>query len=296
MGVSTVISYCTNDYRFIGKCIEEAEKFSSQVIVVVCDHFFDGTPENRALLDFTYQKHPHVQFVEFPYLFDRTYCPHLQCSPRDRNWPLYWHTTTRAIGYQYVRSEIESIFFLDSDEIAEGSRVAAWLKSKAFVECDGGRFLSYYYALNPYLRATMLQELPLLMRKRDFIPKIHAKDRCGIFQGIKGPKKKDFRGLDGLPLFHHYSWVRPQGECLRKAESWGHRSDANWPSIIARAFKEKRGISPVGMELEFETVEEPFFDPLLVSIPKVEETRKREWPHVSRIGEKELSKMEFFYE
>lgn len=44
--VATVINYCTNDYKFIGYCIAEAGAFSAQVIVPVCDHFLDGTPEN----------------------------------------------------------------------------------------------------------------------------------------------------------------------------------------------------------------------------------------------------------
>ena len=54
--VTTIINYCTNDYRFIGHCIHEAKQFSEQIIVPVCDHFLDGTPENRELLDRTYEE------------------------------------------------------------------------------------------------------------------------------------------------------------------------------------------------------------------------------------------------
>src|SRR5689334_2116292 len=66
--LGTVISYCTNDFRFIGKCIEEARRFSHSIVVAVADHFFDGVPENRALLNATYQAHPDCLFVEFAYL------------------------------------------------------------------------------------------------------------------------------------------------------------------------------------------------------------------------------------
>ena len=44
--ISTVISYCTNDYQFIKHAIDSVRPFSRQVIVPVVDHFFDGTEEN----------------------------------------------------------------------------------------------------------------------------------------------------------------------------------------------------------------------------------------------------------
>ena len=54
--IATIINYCTTDYKFIGHCINEAKSFSDQVIVPVCDHFYDGTPEDRELLEKTYKE------------------------------------------------------------------------------------------------------------------------------------------------------------------------------------------------------------------------------------------------
>ena len=84
--IGTIISYCTNDYRFIHRCILEASKFSEQVIVVVCDHFFDGSMENRFLLEKTYEAHPNCQFIEFSYLPDRLYSRYHKLSSDDDDW------------------------------------------------------------------------------------------------------------------------------------------------------------------------------------------------------------------
>ena len=55
--IATVINYCTTDYRFLKFCIDEAKKFSHQIVIPVCSHFFNGESENRALLNLSYQEH-----------------------------------------------------------------------------------------------------------------------------------------------------------------------------------------------------------------------------------------------
>ena len=44
--LATVISYYSNDERFIRKCITNALAVSDQVIIPVSTHFYDGTPED----------------------------------------------------------------------------------------------------------------------------------------------------------------------------------------------------------------------------------------------------------
>src|SRR5689334_7244771 len=100
--IATVISYCTNDFRFIDRCIAEARKFSQEIIVPVCDHFFDGTPENRLLLEHTYAKNPDCRFIEFTYLPDRLYSRYHSMGPQDEDWAIFWASTARYVGYHYL--------------------------------------------------------------------------------------------------------------------------------------------------------------------------------------------------
>jgi len=65
--LSTIINYCSNDFRFIDHVIRSVLPFTDQVIVPICDHFYDGEPENKQKLLTTYLKNPAVRFVEFSY-------------------------------------------------------------------------------------------------------------------------------------------------------------------------------------------------------------------------------------
>jgi hypothetical protein len=126
--IATVIHYCTNDFRFLRKIVDEANKFSKFIIIPVCDHFFNGVPENRALLNRTYQKFPECQFIEFEYHPKRIYNPFLiDCSSEEREWGFFWHSTSRYTGTLFMSEPVDYLLFLDSDEVIDGARFLKWL-------------------------------------------------------------------------------------------------------------------------------------------------------------------------
>ena len=294
MTLGTVICYCTNDYRFIGKCIDEARRFSSQIAIPVCDHFFNGEPENRLLLDHTYEAYPDCTFIEFTYTPGRLYSPFPTYVPSDDGWIRLWHQTARYIGFLHLKPEIEHVLFLDCDEIPEGARVSRWLETGSYRDFNAMRLLVYYYSLRPTLRAKKLQDLVLLARRASLEPRFffHPDERYALYRYIEDPKKREVRGEDLKPLFHHFSWVRPPNECLRKADSWGHRDDADWPKEIKRAFEEKKRKNLFGnIDLEFEEMADPYFDPFSVSIPTTP-LPSRTFPHVKKVTPREIFQME----
>lgn len=266
MSITTVISYCTNDFRFLGKCIEEASRFSDQIIVPVCDHFFNGTPENRELLRAGFAKYPHVQFLEFPYS-DSLYPSYIRYSPQDREWTAHWNSLARLLGFYHARSEW--ILFLDTDEIVDGVRFRESFQAEAFGPYDAIRLACYYYVLKPHYRATKIQELSLFVRKNRLEPRFfyQSDERYGMYRYVQGNKEMGVRGLDQKPLIHHYSWVRPEAEISQKVNSWSHRGDRNWQNI-AQELTRGQGLNTLfNAELGFEEVPDVYFDPLAVEIP-----------------------------
>lgn len=266
--IATIISYCTNDFRFIAKCIEEAKIFSEQIIIPVCDHFFDGTPENRHLLDHTYAQHPDCQFIEFAYMPDKIYSQYHSIEPGDSDWAIYWAATTRYVGFHYLNPEIDTVLFLDSDEIVEGQRFLEWFKSDR-PSYDALRLASYFYALQPNLRAKNVVNLPLLVSRNNFAPLtlFNELERIGSYMSHPGPKREAVVGLNGRPLVHHYSWVRTKEECLWKTRTWSHRNDDDWPTLIDEAFSGKTE-RLFGSSHEFEKISDCYFDPFQVPYPK----------------------------
>ena len=293
-GFGTVICYCTNDYRFIDKCIAEAKLFSDQIVIPVCDHFFNGEPENRLLLEETYAAHPDCTFVEFAYTPGKLYSPFPTYTPSDTGWIRLWHQTARYIGFLHLKPQIEQVLFLDCDEIPEGDQVLRWLEEGSYRNFNAMRILLYYYALRPTLRAKKLQNLVLLARRASLEPRFffHPDERYALYRYIEGAKREGVRGVDLKPLFHHYSWVRPSSECLQKADTWGHRDDNDWPDEIRRAFEEKGHKDLFGnADLEFEEIPEPYFDPLSVSIPRQFPPRSG-FPHVIKVTPREVFQLE----
>mgnify|MGYP000517786381 CR=1 FL=1 len=67
MKISSIINYCTNDQRFINKCINSVRPVSYQVIVTYTSCFYDGSAENYDLIRSTIIENPDVIFVEIPY-------------------------------------------------------------------------------------------------------------------------------------------------------------------------------------------------------------------------------------
>lgn len=234
--IATIINYCTNDYRFLSHCVREAKVFSSQIIVPVCDHFFNGEPENVDLLHRSYIGHPDVDFVEFAF-DDRPYGIYSSLTKTDPDWIHFWHSTARYVGFASVRSDIEWVLFLDVDEIVDGKRMQEWLgvfpkKDTAF------RFTTFFYFREARFQATKLARCGLLVKKEAITHELllDVDERRGVFNRLEGEKWEDVYGLDGQPLFHHYSWVKTKEEMLKKVRSWGHHLDKDWEGLIFEEF------------------------------------------------------------
>ena len=293
--IATIINYCTNDFRFLKLCIEEASRFSSQIIVPVCDHFFDGTEENRNLLNHSYEQNQNAEFIEFAYDLDQPYGIHPTVKKDDKDWAHYWHSTSRYVGYHFVRPEIESVLFIDVDEIPDGIRMRKWLEQFNYGEYEAIRFTSYFYFREARFQAKKIIRNPLLMKKSaieaELLLDLH--ERKGSFLSVKGAKLEDVSGLDGMPLFHHYSWVKTKEEMLKKVLSWGHRHDKNWEELIEKEFShEFNGIDSLyGIEYQ---ERKPFCDPLRVEIPTC--TAKGNFDNVRYIDRKSLFKYQFSHD
>ncbi|MBI2812377.1 MAG: hypothetical protein HYX67_16350, partial [Candidatus Melainabacteria bacterium] len=156
--IATVINFCSNDYPFLRPCIDAVKSFSSQIIVPVCDHFFDGKPEDRKVLNAIYAENSDVQFIEFPY--DPNH------SLYGSHSSVYWHNLSRMVGRFFLKEESEYVLFLDCDEICDTPRFTQWLSANSYSEYDAIRFFNYWYFREPHLQAKAWEASPLLARKQ----------------------------------------------------------------------------------------------------------------------------------
>ncbi len=281
--IGTVINFCSNDYPFLRHCIDAIKPFSSQILIPVCDHFFDGKKEEREILNGIYAENPDVQFIEFPYDAEKSfYSSHSSAT---------WHNLARLIGRYFLDDQIEYVLFLDCDEIVETQRFIQWLEQFPYHHYDALRFLNYWYFRETDLRATRWENSPLLVKKKllDGAALMDEGERAGIFGRILGAKILRQSGLDGNPLFHHYSWVRTREQLLRKVVSWGHNRDRDWVSKVEEEFSRPFNGTDFVHGYTFEKVS-PYVVIDINNPPKA--APSTDFPHVRTLSHADLVKID----
>ena len=228
--IATVINFCTNEARFLQACVEQSLVFSHQVIIPICDHFFDATPENRALLEQIYAAFPECLFIEYPFVPEKV--PKRVFRKIDPAH--FWHSASRSIAKSYLDEEIEQVLFLDADEVPDGAKVLEWTQMSDYSQYTVQRMKNYWYFREPRYRAKSFEDSPVLVQRRslDFSILLHEGERNAITDLLPGPKRRFVSGLSGEPMFHHFSWVRTQEEMLKKIKSWGHCHDRDWKTLV----------------------------------------------------------------
>ncbi len=282
MSIACVIHFCTNDLRFLRKNVEEAKKISDCVVIPVCDHFFNGQPEDREKLNWVYREFPDCSFIEFEYNSQSTYTPFAYAStPVHRNWAACWHSTCRLIGNFYAPPSYEYILHLDADEILEGKRLRSWLDDGEYRKYLALWLGAYEYA-HPTLRTEELFTSALLVNRNALDPfsMVDRNERWGIYIQIAEPKTQVI-----IPFVHHYSWVRSKSECVHKSKTWGHRDQADWKTWINRYFENKGDPDYMGKKMKW--CETPcYFDPLSVE-EQIEPVSETVFPNVRKVTRKE---------
>ena len=225
--LATIVNFCTNEARFIDRCLAEAQKFSSQIIVPVCDHFFDGQAEDMQLLQEIIARHPEVQFVGFAF----------ETSPRP---PWYWPSLARVVGLRHLDTDIESVLFLDADEIVDGIAMHQWLSQGQYRHCSALSLANYWYFRESHFQADVLEDSAILIQRSEISEEaiMDPMERISIYEQAQGPKQRFCKGHQGQVMVHHYSWVRSKAEMLRKVQAWSHREDRDWIALVEAEFEQ----------------------------------------------------------
>lgn len=254
--IAAVVNFCSNERRFIKSCLEQVQIFARETIVMVCDHFFDGTPENRQVLEKIYTAFPECRFVEYPFIPDKI--PKSiwkQVDPAH-----FWHSFSRLLGASLLDETIDTVLFLDADEVPEGNRFAEWLDCSDYHQNTVLKFANYWYFREPTNQALQFEDSVVMVRKQTLEPDIllRQEERDAIYDLLPFPKRRKVTGTNGEPMFHHYSWVRTQEEMLKKVKAWGHKKDRNWVELVNKEFSAPFSGKDFVHGYNYKTVEAPF--------------------------------------
>jgi hypothetical protein len=223
--ISTIIQYSTIDFKFLEANLKQVAKFSDEIIVPICDHFFNGTPENEDLLQKSYEIINNTPKCT-GYIFE--------WSGVNTNTG-YYHNVSRALGTSVATNDW--LLFIDADEIIDDN-FSDWFNT---VKHTTNQYwlTCHWYFREPIYRATTNESAGLLIRKEKCEWNVNIRSErqqlLGLPNTVNGDHTHIF-GLNGRPLVHHFSWVRTKQEMLTKVLHWGHKNDQNWNVLIEEEF------------------------------------------------------------
>lgn len=210
---------------FLEANLKQTSKFSDEIIIPICDHFFDGKKEDKDLLERSLEiiaKFPLAKVHIFEYQGEKQNVS-------------YYHNLSRKIGTDLSKNE--HILFLDIDEIME-DEFYDWYESFKD-ENASWIFTCYWYFREPIYRAVQTEAAGLLINKKDCIWNLNERKERQQLYDILIEKKCIFNALSGPSgniLLHHYSWVRDKQTMLNKVKTWGHKNDKLWSELVEEEF------------------------------------------------------------
>ena len=242
--LGVIINYCTNDYKLIKHNINQAALFTKHIIIPVSDYFFDGTFEDKSLLNKTIKENPKAKFISFKFDSDKKVQNYFWWRLRRilklslQSGSQYWICYARKIGWQNLSKDIEYVLFLDADEIIDAKKFINWLNTKEYQKYKAMKFANYWYFRKPKYQAATFEDTPLLIKtsilKKDIF--FYYGEREDMYQKTEDKKKRMILGLDNKPMVHHYCWARSKKEMIKKVQTWGHNRDCNWVKLIEKEF------------------------------------------------------------
>jgi hypothetical protein len=245
------VSYCSNERMFARALLrnalalaEGAGAGAGAVVVAVGERLYTGEPEDEAHLAELAREFPAARFVRYA-------VPDAQL-PR----PIELHNAARKAalaahfdGVPRAERDATWVLLLDGDEVPDGARAAAWWRASSGLLCADAAYkmANHWYFLDARLVADAVEDSVLLVhasrltdaalshpRERDGVLLHHGHHESGgAGEGGGLRVARNVPGLDGRPLFHHYSWVRAdRGALLRKVANWGHSRDRPWAELL----------------------------------------------------------------
>jgi len=229
MKLSAILQYSTIDIDFLKLNLTQLSKFSDEIIIPICNSFFDGAPENPELMNRsmeTIKNFPKARVINFPWLG-----AHENTA--------YYHTLRRMLGT--ISAVNDWLFFIDADEIVS-DEFGDWFDSIKH-EDKAWWLTCYWYFREPIYQAKTLEAAGLLIQKHHCQWDLQVRlERQQLFQQLFNQNKLVHGDLTkiisktGKLMMHHFSWVRTKEQMLQKVKSWGHAQDKNWIELVNEEF------------------------------------------------------------
>lgn len=243
MLLTILVTYCSNERIFVDSLLKAALHAADTVCVAVGRRLFDGQDEDVKHIMEVAGKYPRAHFVWYDVPDELLVTP------------VVLHNNAR-IAARDLASEVSGgnvytdswVILLDADEVPRdgGSGLKAWwIAARDQLDRNHSYKLSNrWFFLHPRLVSVGLEDSIVLVHASQLSDKAmsHPRERDGVCFSVSeggGTCFRGVRGIGGLPMFDHFSWVRSDRSMLiAKVKNWGHSGERDWKALINHAFDE----------------------------------------------------------
>jgi hypothetical protein len=218
--IDTIIPFCSYDKDYINRAIAGVRPVSNNIYIIYSDKLFNGELEDPEVIAKVKKDNPDCKFYQFKFDNTKSIKKH--------------HNYQRYIGY--IISKSEYLLMVDADEVFEPEKLKEWVDNKVeFAEVTS--FANYWYFRSEKYQATTFEDSPIMVKHSLITQEMlnHELER-NIYKYVGLNSNLKVNGIDGKPMCHHYSWALTKEQMLHKVDSWGHKYDRDWVSLIEEEF------------------------------------------------------------
>ena len=237
--LGVIINYCSTEQIFLHAQLPQCNKFASEIIVSYADILYNGDIEDTSFVSEYQELFPNVKFVKYKVdlslpLSERKGVIHRPTA--------YWHNLARWTAISSLDSSVDWVFVLDADEIPEGDRVMQWYTNTQLQMHSCYKMSCYWYFKYPTFQAKKFEDSILLIHK-SFMTEDNIfgdLERDFLIASSKTKLIRMNHGIDKMPLWHHFSFVRTKVDLKKKMSNWGHNNEfkhVNIEQLIENVYK-----------------------------------------------------------
>lgn len=235
--LTIVITYCSNERMFINHIMTAALRAADTVCVAVGRRLFDGREEDVAHVDELASRYPAARFTWFDVPDDLL------------ETPVVLHNNARSAALS-VKSDLSDswVIMLDGDEIpCDGGLPLLdwWTANRKDLDVHTAyKLANRWFFLHPRLVSERTEDSIVLVHGSHLTDAAlsHPRERDGVCIMLcqnGGCCTRGVSGLDGKPMFDHFSWVREsRAHLIAKVTNWGHSGERDWVALVENAWRD----------------------------------------------------------
>ena len=260
MTFGVIINFCSNEKCFLKPLLEQCTLFADEIVVSYGDMLYNGEKEDLNFIEPFKAMFPDVKFVQYNVNLTK---PKNEMKGVHHRPLAYWHNLARFTAVNALSSDVDWVFVIDADEIPEGKKVKEWLNTVKLEPRCSYKIATYWYFKLPIYRAKTYEDSILLINKKhltaenifgDYERDFTIKNSCTVLQRMN-------MGLDGKPLWSHFSWCRTKEGLQKKISSWAHANDifkgVNVDDVVNYIFKDNE-VNDFVHNYDYEVVDNRF--------------------------------------